>query len=43
MELFVKIVNVTGSEFTSDYNKTMFLANNKRPISPFFGTVALTT
>ena len=33
----------TGSEFTSDYNESMLLANSKRPMSPFFGTVALTT
>ena len=26
---------------SSDYNKTVFLANSKIPISPFFGTVAL--
>ena len=34
---------VAGFEFASYYNKSMFLANNKRLISPLFGTVALTT
>ena len=32
-----------GSEFSSDYNKSVFLANNKRLISSFSGTLALTT
>ena len=32
-----------GSEFSSDYNKSMFLAKHKRLISSFFGTVALTS
>ena len=36
MELFVKTVNTTGSEFASDYNKTIFLASNRKPILPFF-------
>ena len=34
---------VTGSEIASDYNESMFLVNNKRATSPFFGTVVLTT
>ena len=34
---------VTCFEFVSDYNESMFLANNERAISPFFGMVALTT
>ena len=34
---------VAGSEFASDYNKSMFLVNNRRLTSPLFGTVTLTT
>ena len=34
--------SVIASEFASDYNKSVFLANNEGPISPFFGTVVLT-